>query len=154
MYEVKGAVRLADGSPAVAIQVSAFDRDLRSEQKLGQSQTDSGGFYEIGYSQRQFLKAEKSSADLIVKALCDQSFLADCISGVIHAASSAEVDITKSLNRGAAREQASASFSNEGGIIREISYQLPSSSDPTRECGVDSLSYTTTFLDESEVPAA
>ena len=30
-FEVKGTVRLADGSPAAGVIVSAFDRDLRSE---------------------------------------------------------------------------------------------------------------------------
>src|SRR5688572_26626405 len=40
LYEVKGTVRLADGSPVAGIKVSAFDRDLRGEQLLGQSQTN------------------------------------------------------------------------------------------------------------------
>ena len=31
LHEVKGTIRLADGSPASGLEVSAFDRDLRSE---------------------------------------------------------------------------------------------------------------------------
>jgi hypothetical protein len=53
-YTVKGTVRFADSAPAAGIMVSAVDRDLRSEQVLGQSQTDREGFYEIHYSTRQF----------------------------------------------------------------------------------------------------
>lgn len=76
-YLVKGTVRLADDSPVKEIKVVAFDRDLRSEQLLGQSQTDKQGFYQIGYSPRQFRKAEKGSADLVVKAFAaDDSLLA------------------------------------------------------------------------------
>src|SRR4029079_15893466 len=136
-------VRLFDDSPVEGVRVLAIDRDLRSEQELGTNQTDNQGLYEIRYSSGQFLKAEKDSADLVVKAFAADGSLLAASPVQFNAPSSAEVDITKSFSRGAAREHASASFSNEGGIIREISYQLPSSSDPTRECGVDSLSYTT-----------
>jgi hypothetical protein len=38
-------VRFADGLPASGTKVAAFDRDLRSEQPLGESQTDRIGAY-------------------------------------------------------------------------------------------------------------
>jgi hypothetical protein len=67
-YVVKGTVRFFDGFPAARIMVSAFDRDLRREQTLGQTKTDMKGSYEIQYFERKFLRAEKGSADLVVKA--------------------------------------------------------------------------------------
>ena len=76
-FVVKGTVRFFDDFPAAGIMVSAFDRDLRSEQALGQSTTDRQGFYQIQYSARQFSKAEKGNADLVIKVLgADGSVLA------------------------------------------------------------------------------
>ena len=65
-YHVKGLVQWADGRLAAAAMVIAFDKDLRSEQLLGETETDANGKYEIGYSSSQFKRAEKS-ADLIVR---------------------------------------------------------------------------------------
>jgi hypothetical protein len=62
-------VHQADGDPANGVLISAFDIDLRSEQLLGQTQTDRKGFYQIQYSAEQFSKREKGKADLIVKVL-------------------------------------------------------------------------------------
>ena len=77
LYDVKGTVRFADGSPAAALKVSAFDRDLRTEQLLGRAQTDAKGFYAIQYSAAKFQQREKDSADLVVKAFAaDGSLLA------------------------------------------------------------------------------
>ena len=66
-FVVKGTIRLADESPATGLMVSAVDWDLRHEQKLGQSQTDKRGFYEIRYSHEQFSKREKDRPDLVVR---------------------------------------------------------------------------------------
>jgi len=49
-FIVKGQVRQADGDPADGVLISGFDVDLRSEQLLGQTQTDRKGFYQIQYS--------------------------------------------------------------------------------------------------------
>ncbi|MGH8628121.1 MAG: peptidoglycan-binding domain-containing protein [Gammaproteobacteria bacterium] len=67
-YVVNGTVRFFDGFPATGIMVSAFDRDLRREQALGRTRTDEKGSYEIQYSERQFGRAEKRDADLVVRA--------------------------------------------------------------------------------------
>lgn len=69
-YRVGGFVRFADGVPAAGMKVSAFDRDLRTEQLLGWSQTARDGSYRIEYSESQFRNGERGSADLVVKA-CD-----------------------------------------------------------------------------------
>src|SRR2546428_6080179 len=65
--EVYGTLRLADGSPAARLKVSAFDRDLRAEEHLGDAQTDKEGAYRIEYSAGQFAASEAGSADLVVK---------------------------------------------------------------------------------------
>ncbi|MEQ9238014.1 peptidoglycan-binding domain-containing protein [Coleofasciculus sp. E2-BRE-01] len=44
---VKGHIYQADGDPAADVLISAFDVDLRSEQLLGETQTDRKGFYQI-----------------------------------------------------------------------------------------------------------
>jgi Tc toxin complex TcA C-terminal TcB-binding domain/Neuraminidase-like domain/Salmonella virulence plasmid 28.1kDa A protein len=76
-FIVRGTISQADGSPLVGAIARAFDLDLRSEQLLGQAQTDSKGFYQILYSPHQFNKQEKGNADLVVKALkTDDSLLA------------------------------------------------------------------------------
>jgi hypothetical protein len=66
--EVHGTLRLADGSPAARLKVTAFDRDLRAEQRLGDAQTDKGGAYRIEYTTGQFAASEARGADLVVKA--------------------------------------------------------------------------------------
>jgi hypothetical protein len=60
-------VQWVDGRVAAAVTVRAFDKDLRSEQLLGEVLTDESGNYDIGYSGSQFNRAEKTSADLIVR---------------------------------------------------------------------------------------
>lgn len=67
-FVVSGQVRMADDTPlAETLTVSAFDKDLRTEQLLGEAQTDRDGRYEIKYTANQFSRAEKKSADLIVR---------------------------------------------------------------------------------------
>jgi hypothetical protein len=66
---VRGQVRQADGSLLIGGTVRAFDKDLRSEEMLGKAQTDRDGRYEIKYTAGQFRRAEKQSADLIVRVL-------------------------------------------------------------------------------------
>ncbi|MCK5229170.1 MAG: hypothetical protein KAR13_02830, partial [Desulfobulbaceae bacterium] len=66
-FIVKGDILQADKSPLVDAFVRAFDKDLRSEQLLGEAHTDEEGRYEISYTHAQFRRAEKKSADLIVR---------------------------------------------------------------------------------------
>jgi hypothetical protein len=49
--------------------VRAFDRDLRREEPLGEglATTDESGYYQITYTADQFARAEKRSADLVVR---------------------------------------------------------------------------------------
>ncbi len=66
---VQGHIRLKDGRPVTDYTVQAIDKDLRSEERLGESTPDRNGFYIIRYTAEQFTRAEKQSADLIVKVL-------------------------------------------------------------------------------------
>jgi Tc toxin complex TcA C-terminal TcB-binding domain/Neuraminidase-like domain/Salmonella virulence plasmid 28.1kDa A protein len=76
-FAVKGIVRLADGFPVKGMLVAAFDRDLRSEQRLGSARTAADGSYGIQYSASQFQGLESGGADLVIKALAaDGSTLA------------------------------------------------------------------------------
>lgn len=93
-YIVKGIVRLSDGFPAAGLQVSAFDKDLRSEQMLGKSQTDKLGSYRIPYLSSQFIKAEKGSADLVIKVFASDDTMLAVSPVLFNAPSEAEVDIT------------------------------------------------------------
>jgi hypothetical protein len=91
--EVRGTVRLFDGSPAEKVTVSAFDRDLRSEQLLGQTETDEKGFYRVRYSADQTLKDEKGGADLLVKATASDGSLLVASQVLFNAPPVAEVDL-------------------------------------------------------------
>ncbi|MEQ1742475.1 MAG: neuraminidase-like domain-containing protein [Candidatus Nitrotoga sp.] len=68
-FVVKGQVSQTAGRPFTAGTVQVFDKDLRSEELLGESALDASGFYEVRYSLEQFRRAEKQAADLIVRIL-------------------------------------------------------------------------------------
>lgn len=65
---IQGQVRRQDGSPMPAVMVRASDKDLRSEQFLSEAFTNEQGFFRMEYTSDQFRRAEKRSADLIVRA--------------------------------------------------------------------------------------
>ncbi len=66
-FTVRGQVRWADGRPLVGAEVQAVDRDVRGEEQLGKTRTGSDGRYEIRYASNRFSRAEKNSADLVVR---------------------------------------------------------------------------------------
>ncbi len=66
---VQGQVREGDDNPFTSGKVLAFDKDLRSEQLLGESELTNDGRYEIRYSADKFSRAEKRLADLIVRVV-------------------------------------------------------------------------------------
>jgi hypothetical protein len=92
--EVTGAVRLADGFPARGLLIAAFDRDLRSEQKLGTTRTNNDGRYSIQYSASQFENPEVGSADLVIKALAADGALLAASTVLFNAPPVAELDLT------------------------------------------------------------
>ena len=66
-FVVHGTIRQPDCQPLVRGVVEAVDKDLRSEQQLGQAFTDENGKYEIPYTAEQFRRSEKRTADLVVR---------------------------------------------------------------------------------------
>jgi hypothetical protein len=65
---VYGTVRDAFGDLLDGVTVQAVDRDLRNEQVLG-TMGSRGGQYDLRYQRSQFRRAEKDSADLVIKIL-------------------------------------------------------------------------------------
>lgn len=93
-FDVNGTVRLADGYPGRELLIAAFDRDLRTEQRLGTTRTDRDGNYHIQYSAAQFQSLEAGSADLVVKALAPGGNLLASSPILFNAPRSAKLDLT------------------------------------------------------------
>src|SRR5689334_3502640 len=90
-FVVRGQITHVDGTPVAGAQVQAFDKDMRSEQPLGQpAVTDAGGAYEIAYRASEFTRAEKLTADLIVR-IAGQANTPTVSSPIIFNASPTEV---------------------------------------------------------------
>jgi len=66
-FVVQGHIHLKDGHAFDGVLVRAFDKDLRSEEPLGQAITIDGGSYHITYGPDLFRRADKNSADLIFR---------------------------------------------------------------------------------------
>jgi hypothetical protein len=66
-FSVGGQIRAVDGQSTGSLLVRAYDRDLRSEQLLGDATTDERGGYRIAYTAVQFRRADKRSADLLLR---------------------------------------------------------------------------------------
>jgi hypothetical protein len=97
---VQGIVRDPQGILLAGIPIMAFDRDLRTEQLLGQSRTNDQGSYQISYSTRQFRKHEKGSADLVVKAFAADRTLLATSPVMFNAPPSADIDLAIPANAG------------------------------------------------------
>ncbi|MBR7837209.1 hypothetical protein KDL01_28285 [Actinospica durhamensis] len=76
-YSVTGTLTWPDGKPAAHVAIRAYDTDLSGEQPLGphapdfaaETRSDVRGDYRIGYTRRQFARADLGTADLVVRAL-------------------------------------------------------------------------------------
>jgi hypothetical protein len=92
-YKVFGQIREQDGDYFPNGIVRAFDKDMRTEQLLGQALTDSQGQYEIYYQAEQFSKDERKSADLIVRVYNSTSQLQVASPVIFNAASQQRVNL-------------------------------------------------------------
>jgi len=70
-FVVKGEVRQANGEIYAGAAVRAYNKNLRSEDLLGETTTDTAGHYEIRYSAEQFRHSNEKEADLIVRVFDD-----------------------------------------------------------------------------------
>src|SRR6185503_16981339 len=91
--KVRGQVRHSDGTILAGKTVRAFDKDLRTEELLGEQTTDSQGRYEIQYGAEQFSRDEKKSADLIVRAYDDAGLEIASSPILFNAAAEATIDL-------------------------------------------------------------
>jgi hypothetical protein len=67
MPRVYGTITDPQGNKLANRLVRAFDRDLRNEQALGEAITGENGRYSISYNSEQFSRAEKKTADLLMR---------------------------------------------------------------------------------------
>jgi hypothetical protein len=98
-FRITGFVRFAGGVSAPRIKVVAFDRDLRSEERLGEAQTDREGAYRIEYAGTQFLNRERGTADLVVKALDADGSILIASPVLFNARQDAKTDLAIPLER-------------------------------------------------------
>ncbi len=68
-HRVHGTVTDLQGFPLEELMVQVFDKDLRSEQLIGEIRTDRKGNYELRYDPKEFMRSEKKYPDLAVKVL-------------------------------------------------------------------------------------
>jgi hypothetical protein len=66
-YLVYGTVRDQSLLPLAKTTVKAFDKDIRSEQQIGETRTDTKGNYRIPYDVSKFQQEDKANADLILR---------------------------------------------------------------------------------------
>jgi hypothetical protein len=92
--EVKGTVLLADGSPAGALVVTAFNRNLREEREIGKGQTDLQGFYQILYTKDPSRKTDVDGVALEVKAFARNGSLLATSKPLFDAPTVAVVDLS------------------------------------------------------------
>ncbi len=93
-FVVKGHVSQADDSRVVGHTVRALDKDMRTEQLLGEDVTDKNGRYEIEYAADKFRRAEKGSADLIVRVLSKDGRVLAASPVIFDAGAEETVDLT------------------------------------------------------------
>lgn len=67
LYHVSGRVTDINNIPQDGLIIRIYDRDMRSEELIGETVTDRNGHYGLDYHPEQFLKGEKKYPDLAVK---------------------------------------------------------------------------------------
>lgn len=68
-FSIRCRVQGADEQRVSGLTVHAFDRDLRSEQLLGEADVAADGTFSIGYTADRFRRADKATADLLVRVI-------------------------------------------------------------------------------------
>jgi hypothetical protein len=66
-YSVYGVLRDENQEVMPKMRIKAFDKDIRSEQLLGEANTDKKGAYTISYDRKDFSLEDKNNADLFVR---------------------------------------------------------------------------------------
>lgn len=99
-FVVRGTVKHSDGVPAAGVLVRAFDRDLRKESALGSTVADALGRYEIPYESGLFARADRDTADLIVRVFADEASVSPIAESElrVNAGEDATIDIAIAAN--------------------------------------------------------
>ena len=66
-YSITGTVRNQYQQVMAGLKVSAVDKDIRSEQALGNAQTNAQGVYQIYYTQANFADTDQQAADVLLR---------------------------------------------------------------------------------------
>ena len=89
---VRGKILLSpDNCPLPGVAVEAIDKDFRAEERLGVDITHSDGAYKIFYTAEQFARAEKHSADLMIRVTDPKTSLLLGTSDIVFNASNEEI---------------------------------------------------------------
>jgi Tc toxin complex TcA C-terminal TcB-binding domain len=95
MPSLSGFIRTESGAPALNATVKGFDKDLRHEQLLGEIVIkDTSGRYQIDYTADKFRRAEKRTADLIVRAWDEEGNLRAESEVLFNAPETATINLT------------------------------------------------------------
>ncbi|PWT71279.1 MAG: hypothetical protein C5B59_18405 [Bacteroidetes bacterium] len=95
-YRVHGTVRDQWQQPLRKNLVAAFDKDIRSEQTLGEIFTDDNGYYEIDYNLQKFAETDKLAADVFLRLYDSAKKLLKQTDIVYNAPSDLTLDVTLS----------------------------------------------------------
>ncbi len=66
---LSGTIYDAFNAPLPNVTIQAYDKDLRTQQLLGQVVTDANGVYKISYDLAQFVDSEYQTADIFIQVL-------------------------------------------------------------------------------------
>lgn len=102
-FTVRGTVRGADGVPLVGIIVEAFDADLPSldrDELLGRTTTDADGIYTVDYTADHFIRAERLSADLLVRAVDTSGDIVASAPVMFNAPRASTIDLIAAMRSG------------------------------------------------------
>lgn len=70
VFTLSGTITYPRSVPATGLIVRAYDKDMRSEELLGQAVVSAEkGYYEITYTPDQFRRADKGTADLFIRVV-------------------------------------------------------------------------------------
>lgn len=64
---ISGTIYDQFDAPAANLSVQLYDKDLRSEQLLGEALTDAKGFYSISYDGSKWVDSDAKSADVFIR---------------------------------------------------------------------------------------
>lgn len=72
-YSLMGTIYDENNKPWPYLDVRAYDKDMRTQELLGEAKTNSEGHYQINYTYDNFSNLEINSADLFIKVFVKKS---------------------------------------------------------------------------------